>query len=49
MIESNFDFKKYPVVIVDPYPTEQIESFAKKFNAKIIEKTPNNLEIKDCE
>ncbi len=49
MIEDNFDYKQYPVIIVDPYPTEQIELFAKKFNAKIIEKTPNKLELEDCE
>lgn len=48
MIEANFDYKKYPVIIVEPYPTKQTESFAKKFNGKIIEKTPSTLKIKDC-
>lgn len=49
MIENNFNYKKYPVIIVDPYPTEEILLFSEKINAKIIEKTPDTLEIKDCE
>ena len=49
MIEDNFNFKKYPVIIVDPYPNEQTRIFSKKFNGRIIEKTPSNLKIADCE
>ena len=49
MIKDNFNFDKNPVIIVDPYPNEQTKLFAKGFNGKIIEKTPNNLKIKDCE
>jgi hypothetical protein len=49
MIENNFDYMNYPVILVDPYPTEQTELFAKKINAKIIKKTPNTLELIDCE
>ena len=49
MIEDNFNFKKYPVIIVDPYPNEQTKIFSEKFNGRIIEKTPSNLKIADCE
>nr|WP_315155726.1 SIR2 family protein [uncultured Flavobacterium sp.] len=48
MIETNFDFKKYPIILVEPYPTEQTELFIKKFNAKIIIKTPSKMDIIDC-
>lgn len=49
MIETNFDFKKYPIILIEPYPTEQTDLFIKKFNAKIIIKTPSKMDIKDCE
>ncbi|AZQ57300.1 hypothetical protein EJ994_00185 [Maribacter sp. MJ134] len=49
MIEKYFNFKNHLIVIVDPYPSEQTKLFVKKFNAKLVQKTPDNLNLKDCE
>lgn len=39
-ILENFDYNKYPTVIVDPYPSEDVKSFANKLDAQLIEQTP---------
>ena len=49
IIEQNFDYKNYPMFVVDPYPSQQIKEFVQKFNAKLIEKTPDNLKKEDFE
>jgi hypothetical protein len=49
MIKKYFDFENKQIVIVEPYPSEQTKLFVKKFNAKLVTKTPNNLTLKDCE
>lgn len=49
IIENNFDYKKYPMFVVDPYPSQTIKDFVKKYNAKLIEKTPDNLRKEDFE
>jgi hypothetical protein len=49
IIENNFDYKKYPMFVVDPYPSQAIKDFVKKFNARLIEKTPDNLKKEDFE
>lgn len=49
IIEEKFNFKEYQIFVVDPYPSAQISDFVQKFNSKLIEKTPDNLNIKDFE
>ncbi|MBK9480363.1 MAG: SIR2 family protein [Bacteroidetes bacterium] len=46
LIEKHFDSKK-PVYIVEPCPHNQTEIFCKRFNAKLIRKTPDNLVLSD--
>lgn len=48
MIEEHFDFKKYPIYLIEPYPSKNTRLFTEKFNAQIIEKTPDNMTLKDC-
>lgn len=41
MILMNFDYKNKEVVIIDPYPSSDVKSFAIKIGATIIEQTPD--------
>lgn len=41
MIVKNFDFKNKPVFILDPFPSDEVKSFAAEINAEIIEQTPD--------
>ncbi len=47
IIESNFNFKEKTIFIVDPYPSEQTVKFINRFGAKLIMKSPENIEISD--
>ncbi|MGV3541090.1 MAG: SIR2 family protein [Rufibacter sp.] len=49
IIEQKFDFNNKPVYVVDPYPSERTTEFIKKFNGKLVEKTPENIQISDFE
>lgn len=48
MIEKYFKYQKYPIIIVDPYPSELTKTFVNKFKANLITKTPDELTVKDC-
>jgi hypothetical protein len=47
LIETEFDFKNKSVIIVDPFPSDILKEFAKKVEAKIVQKSPDNLLIAD--
>lgn len=49
LIEKYYDYSKYPIYVVDPYPSEQIKKFVDKFDATLVVKTPENLMMKDIE
>jgi hypothetical protein len=41
IILENFEYKNKEVLIIDPYPSDDVESFADKINAEIIKQTPD--------
>ena len=49
LIKEKFDFRNKPVFVVDPYPSEKTKFFLEKFDAKLIEKNPDNLSVDDFE
>lgn len=49
IIKDNYDFKNKPSYIVDPYAGENLESFAKEINAKIIKKNLEMIKNSDFE
>ena len=49
LIEDRFDFKNKPVFVVEPYPSYRTKQFLERFNGKLIEKNPENLELSDFE
>jgi hypothetical protein len=46
LIQKFFDPKK-KIFIVEPYPHSGTKAFCAKFNAKLIEKNPDNISIED--
>lgn len=46
---ENFDFENRKVIIIDPFPSDEIKSFGEKINALIIEKKPNQAMLEVLE
>lgn len=40
LILSHFDYLNNPVIIIDPYPSEDVKSFAYKLGAEVVKQTP---------
>lgn len=49
LIEAKYDYNKKPIFVIDPYPSKKTRDFLKRFNGKLIEKNPENIEIVDFE
>jgi hypothetical protein len=49
LIEEKYDFHNKPVFLIEPYPSEKSDDFIKKFNARLVEKTPDELRNSDFE
>ena len=47
LIKEKFDFINKPLFVVDPYPSDKTKEFILEFNGKLIEKTPNDLNLDD--
>lgn len=47
LIEEYYDFKNKSIYLVEPYPSKRSKKFVERFNGKLIEKTPDNLNIDD--
>ena len=49
LIEERFAFENKPVFLVEPFPSETSHIFREKFNCRLIEKTPEELQKSDFE
>lgn len=47
IIEKKFDYRNKPIFVVDPYPSDRTKQFLKRYNANLIIKNPNNIELND--
>jgi hypothetical protein len=47
ILETNFDFIKKPVFIIDPYPNSNIFRLQKSLNAKLVEKQLQDISLSD--
>ncbi|ALJ00693.1 SIR2 family protein [Rufibacter tibetensis] len=47
LIEQKFDFNNKPVYVVDPYPSKRTAEFIERFNGKLVEKSPEEINISD--
>lgn len=47
LIRDKFDYQNKPIIVVEPYPSKKTMQFIQEFDGKLIEKTPENLNLDD--